>query len=155
MSNTQISPALPSDAPVLTSIAFASKRYWGYPEEWIQRWTADLTFLPEYIRQHFLFKLVLESQIIGCCAIEKTPSGFEITHLWVLPEFIGLGYGKQLLDYSLKTVTPKESLIRVEADPNAAKWYERQGFVVVEQVESWPPGRFLPLMELQYYNKPD
>ncbi len=31
-------------APVLTSIALAAKRSWGYPEDWIREWTPELTF---------------------------------------------------------------------------------------------------------------
>lgn len=39
-------PATPADAAVLTEIAHAAKRHWGYPERWVQLWRAALTITP-------------------------------------------------------------------------------------------------------------
>jgi len=33
----------------LTSISFASKRYWNYPEEYFDVWKKELTITPGYI----------------------------------------------------------------------------------------------------------
>jgi hypothetical protein len=30
--------AKPDDAAVLTDIAFAAKRHWGYPKSWVESW---------------------------------------------------------------------------------------------------------------------
>jgi hypothetical protein len=35
--------AKPEDAANLTGIAFAAKRHWGYPENWIESWRDLLT----------------------------------------------------------------------------------------------------------------
>ena len=36
---------------MLTRIAYASKRYWGYPEEYIELWHEDLTVTPAKVEQ--------------------------------------------------------------------------------------------------------
>ena len=61
---------------------------------------------------------------------------YEILHLWLLPEYIGKGYGKKLL----------RKVIILTADPNAESFYQKQGFRTYSRVESYPKGRFLPMM---------
>lgn len=41
--------ALPAEASILTDIAFAAKRHWGYPEAWIAQWRSALTITPQQI----------------------------------------------------------------------------------------------------------
>jgi len=45
--NLHIRRAVPAEAGLLTEIAHAAKRHWGYPENWIRRWKSDLTITPE------------------------------------------------------------------------------------------------------------
>jgi GNAT superfamily N-acetyltransferase len=140
-------PASPNDASVLTQISFTSKRHWGYPEAWIEQWRETLTVTPDYIRRHAVYKLEKEDRVIGFCSVEKHPDYLEIGHLWLLPGYIGRGFGRFLLDRTLQAVAAPGALIRVEADPNAEAFYRRQGFVQVAQTESYPPGRWLPVLE--------
>jgi hypothetical protein len=48
----QIERANAQDAEKLTEIAFAAKRHWGYPEEWMESWRDALTIKPEFITKH-------------------------------------------------------------------------------------------------------
>lgn len=48
----QIRRALPADADTLTRIAIAAKRHWGYPERWMEIWTPQLTFSPQYFDEN-------------------------------------------------------------------------------------------------------
>jgi len=70
-----------------------------------------------------------------------------VDHLWVRPDRIGKGYGKLLLKESMHKAIPSQSRVVVLADPNAEAFYVRQGFTTIEQVETYPPGRYLPKME--------
>ena len=47
--------ALTSDAEILTELSFASKRYWGYPEAFFDRWAPELTIDGDYIRDNDVF----------------------------------------------------------------------------------------------------
>ena len=145
--------AEPKDCRTLTEIAFAAKRFWGYPEEWISLWQKELTIAPEYVRQHYVFKALDASGAIGgFCALEWSHdrNELEVAHLWVKPMFMRKGIGRALFDFALKNVTSLPlRRITVVADPNAQEFYEKLGFSVVGQVSSTPQGRSLPMMEMQ------
>ena len=97
MSEFHITIASERDRKKLTEIAFRAKRHWKYPEEWIELWSDDLSISAQYIRNHFVFKAIDESQhsIIGFCAIEyhKEDQKLEIAHAWVLPPYMGKNIG--------------------------------------------------------------
>ena len=68
--------------------------------------------------------------------------------LFVLPQFIGKGIGKQLLYDSFKQAKLKEAnRITLLADPNAVPFYIKHGFIIVDKKESSIPNRFLPVMK--------
>lgn len=154
MNGFHITIAGEEDGNKLTEIAFSAKRHWGYPEEWIELWTDELTISAQYIKNHFVFKAIDESQhsIVGFCAIEhhRQEKKLEIAHAWVLPSYIGKNIGSQLINYALKKL---ESLpfnrITVVADPNARGFYEKLGFRFIREIESIPKGRLLPVLEIE------
>lgn len=135
-----------SDADTLSKISIAAKRYWDYPEAWIAAWLPDLLISEAYIRENQVMKVELNREMIGFCAIERERGYYEIGHLWVLPQYIGHGIGKQLLEKSIAKFVPRGAKLKVVADPNAEAFYEKQGFRTTDQVESYPAGRFLPVM---------
>ena len=101
----EILKALPEDHQRLTEISFASKRHWGYPEAWIQLWKDDLTIHPDHFQKFEIFKLVENSIIIGFSALSIRVKEVEVEHLWVVPEKIGKGFGRRLLEFSLAQTT--------------------------------------------------
>ncbi len=143
----KIRKAIPEDLPILNQISVASKRHWQYPEEWIQRWLEDLTLNEGDLQNQEIHVLEVDEKLIGFCGIAEDSEAYEVAHLWVLPEYIGKGYGKKLLNASISNVAIDKKKIRLVADPNAENFYQSQGFKKVEEVESYPEGRFLPVME--------
>lgn len=123
--------------------------HWKYPEEWMEKWRADLILTQEDFSEQSTFKIKNESGvIIGFCSIKEHPNEYEIVHLWIKPAYIGKGYGKHLLNEAIKQVVIlKEKPIVVEAEPNAEIFYSNQGFKTFSKKESYPSGRFLPLMK--------
>lgn len=51
----EIRRAEPEDATTLTEISHTAKRHWGYPEHWIQHWSADLTITTEFITNNEVY----------------------------------------------------------------------------------------------------
>lgn len=136
-----------NDLEALNTISVKSKRYWGYPETWIRKWMDELTLdKVKFSRQNIL---VVEDEgiLVGFASIIETPESYEILHLWILPEFIGKGFGKQLLEKTIEKFVAADKEIIVVADPNAEKFYQSQGFIAFDRVESFPKGRFLPIMK--------
>ena len=142
-------PAERKDLPVLNTISVASKKHWGYPEEWIELWKDDLTISEADFTKFKIYKLVLETKIIGFCAMQESSDQYEIEHLWLLPSYIGQGFGKLLLEETLQRVVQKQKEIIVVADPYAEAFYARRGFRTFAQHPSSPSGRMLPVMRRQ------
>ncbi|EAY26315.1 GNAT family N-acetyltransferase [Microscilla marina] len=143
----QIIKANIDDIPKLNKISIASKKHWGYPDAWIAQWHEALTISPNDLVESIIFKAVLDSEIIGFCALCETPENYEVLHLWLDPAYIGKGYGKTLLTEALARVAVQPKDIIVEADPYAEPFYAKMGFVTIGQVAgTYPPGRVLPLM---------
>ena len=146
MEDIKIVSAQPSDAEELSEISMTAKSYWQYPDEWLLRWKEELTITSDYIEKHHVCTLQSIYQIVGFCALEKYLDYCEIAHLWLRPSFMLKGLGKRLLHHTL-SVVDKGTEVRVVADPHAELFYQKQGFVAYDQVESSPPGRQLPLMK--------
>ena len=138
--------AKPNDINTLNTISIKSKGYWGYPSSWIEHWKNDLTLDEAQLLTQHVLVIEVDSKIIGFSSITENEQTFEILHLWVLPEYIGKGYGKKLLEKIIDSFVNQNKPIIVEADPNAEPFYKSQGFTTFDKVESFPKGRFLPIM---------
>jgi GNAT superfamily N-acetyltransferase len=120
--------AVPDDAAVLTGIAFAAKRHWGYPEKWIENWRETLTVRPQFIADHETHAALFEGRIIGFYALGQREEKLELLHLWVLPEVMGRGIGRTLFAHALRRVRALGFLkLEIESDPNAEAFYRRMG----------------------------
>ena len=150
MSNdARVEKAMPYDLPVLNKISVESKMHWGYPLDWLQNWVETLRITRKFLEQNFVYKISTD-RIIGFCAIVKSQEGYEVVHLWISPKYIGKGYGKKLLLETLQMVITEKSEVFVESDPNSEMFYQSQGFTTFGQKESYPKGRFLPVMKREF-----
>lgn len=136
------------DHSILTNITFESKAFWGYSRDQLKNWKNDLTITAEYITQNHLYKLDLNSETIGFYSFIKiSDDQIILDHLFVLPDFIGKGFGKNLLENFLKRAENLNTKsITLEADPHAETFYKKFGFTTFGVKESSIPGQFLPKM---------
>ena len=149
-SRVDILPATPEDDDALACIAFAAKRYWGYPESWIQHWRDSLTITPEFIRNNAVYTAVSGGE--PCAFYALTSAGGELEHLWVLPAWIGSGVGSLLFEHAMREAARRgASAVAIESDPNAEGFYLRMGaWRVGENVyEIEGPKRKLPLLTVE------
>jgi ribosomal protein S18 acetylase RimI-like enzyme len=87
---------------------------------------------------------------VGFISIDQDEEVYEIEHLWILPKYMGKGFGKMLLNDVVAKVVKPGAYIFVESDPNAENFYISQGFKTFSTRESFPKGRFLPLMKKKF-----
>jgi GNAT superfamily N-acetyltransferase len=148
-----IRDAHPSDAPALTQLAHRAKASWGYPPEWLARWTADLTMTPEYLTAHRAFVAVHEGRPAGVCVLDATAEEATIEHLWVAPEVQGRGIGRALVEQALAQARALGVRhVDVESDPFAEPFYLALGARRIGSVPApmpGDPGRVLPLLEFR------
>lgn len=143
-----IQRAQPTDAPQLTALAMRSKDHWDYGPDQIHAWEEDLTVTPEYIAANGVYQLTQGDNLIGFYAFQpQSETVVKLTFLFVDPQYIGHGHGKRLLEdfWQRMEGTPYQQVV-LDADPNAAPFYQRLGFEVIGQLPSSIEGRFLPIM---------
>jgi GNAT superfamily N-acetyltransferase len=149
----EIVRATPDLAGPLTRIALAAKRYWRYPERWIEIWTPILTFTPEYVAANPTFVAVDSGEPVGFYALVHSSAErrAQLDHLWITPDWIGRGLGRTLFEHAVSTARSLgATAIDIEAEPFAEPFYRHMGArrtgERVGKIEGEP--RVLPLMEL-------
>ncbi|HET7113090.1 MAG TPA: GNAT family N-acetyltransferase [Pyrinomonadaceae bacterium] len=142
--------ALPEEADTLTQIALDAKRHWGYPESWIQHWQEDLTVSPEFIRDNQVYVFERDGGVRGFYALCVSGTKAELEHMWVTPDSIGTGIGKELfLDAMDRAATLEVREIEISADPNAAGFYERMGASQIGESDASIDGQVRKLPRLR------
>jgi GNAT superfamily N-acetyltransferase len=144
--------ASPGEAAVLTRIAHDAKRHWGYPESWIKHWQDDLTISPDLIATNQVFLAEKDDQILGFYALIIRQDKAELDHLWVAPEHIGSGVGKELFIHAMQSAARRSvSEIEILSDPNAEGFYRKMGAhrigETVSEIDGAP--RTLPLLSVK------
>jgi ribosomal protein S18 acetylase RimI-like enzyme len=146
----QIHRAKLEQAEALTQIALAAKRHWAYPERWMELWTPQLTFSPEYLEENESWVAEIDMTPIAFYTLLEKDGSAWLENLWVLPEWIGRGIGKRLFDHAVEVARQRGyKLLQLEADPNAVGFYEKMGMYKIGERRSEVDGqsRILPLME--------
>jgi GNAT superfamily N-acetyltransferase len=157
---THIRRATSGEAEILTQIAHDAKRYWGYPESWVERWKDDLTLTPDFISSNEVYVVEAdsdlaaesESGIAGFYAIAMSGEKAELEHMWVRPERIGSGCGKELMMHALETAAfLNAAALEISADPNAEGFYKRMGATRIGETQSEIEGqpRTLPRLAIE------
>lgn len=141
-----------SDAAELTRIAHEAKRYWGYPERWIELWRDDLTFSPDFIAGNEVFLAEEGGEALGCYGLVAGTPSWTLEHFWIRPAAMGKGLGRRLFEHA-RAVAERAgaSGLEIDADPNAEAFYRHMGAVRVGEVRSEVDGqpRVRPLLHLR------
>ncbi len=143
--------AQPEEAQALSDIARAAKAHWGYDEAQLNSWASELSYSPDYIRDHWMMVAEHSGEkprtLLGVCALEPFGDQLEIAGMWVLPDSIGQGVGKALLKEALFHCREQGvATLRLLSDPHAVGFYEAAGAVLIGHERGSPKGRLLPLM---------
>ena len=150
--NFQILPAKPAQAEILTQIALSAKAHWGYPERWMELWQPQLTFGPGYFEENESWVAEIDQAPVGFYTLLENAENAWIENLFVSPEAMGKGVGRRLFLHALDRSRQRGfENFRLEADPNAAGFYEKMGMKKIgerlSEVEGQP--RILPVMEIR------
>lgn len=148
----QIRRAKEPDAAELTRIAHEAKRYWGYPERWIELWRDDLTFSPEFIAGNEVYVAEDGGEALGCYSLVAGTPHWILEHFWIRPAAMGKGLGRRLFEHARAVAAAAGAdVLEIDADPNAEAFYLRMGAVRIGEVRSEVDGqpRVRPLLHLR------
>jgi GNAT superfamily N-acetyltransferase len=142
--------ALSTDAERLTQLAIASKRHWGYSDEFMILVRAELEISAEQIMNGYCEISHEYGVDTGFILLLETNDFVELEALFISPDFIGTGLGSKLLLRSVDWAKANGyQRMQTTADPNALGFYEKYGFVIIGEIASGSiPGRTLPRLEL-------
>ncbi len=156
-----IRPAKDDENGVLTNISFASKKYWNYPQEYLNVWRTELTVTSDYINTNIVFVAEVDGNVVGYFSIVEVKEdfftgqfmvrkGFWLEHIFILPEFIGQGIGTDLMA-TAKKICAKTNIDRlyIFSDPNAKGFYDKLGAKYINESPSNIEGRTVSLFELE------
>jgi GNAT superfamily N-acetyltransferase len=151
-----IREARAEEAGALSALALRSKAHWGYSAAFMARCQPELTITSHKLRVWEIWVAEERGRVLGFYALGKpqTASGatraVALEMLFVDPPAIGLGYGRALLEHAKATARGLgASLLLIESDPNAARFYRSAGATAVgSQPSGSVPGRSLPLFEI-------
>ena len=124
-----IRKARPEEAATLSTIAMKAKAHWGYPQEQLELWGREfLTVSSEYISDHHVWVACLNSAAVGFSGVRMRDTEAELDHLWILPNYIGQGIGRQLFLYTAKRIqeTGYPEMV-FTSDPHADGFYRKLG----------------------------
>lgn len=145
-----IQKANSNDTIVLTELTKKSKAYWGYSDEQIEIWSKQLTISKAYIEEKEVYKLLIDGHITGYYSyFNEDDSKIRLDNLFILPDFIGKGLGKILMDdFLVRLAHTGTKKVILEAEPNAEGFYAKFGFVKIGEIDTSIKNRYLPIMEL-------
>jgi N-acetylglutamate synthase-like GNAT family acetyltransferase len=143
--------ARPEESSFLTELTIRSKAYWGYDDFFLERARPELEFhASNFLPDFHVYILEAEAETLGFCSlIAVDRNTVELHDLFIEPQHIGKGYGKQLWDYAVNLARSLgfRRLI-LTADPHAAPFYAHQGAVRIgEKASPVLSDRALALME--------
>lgn len=153
-----------NEANALTQLTLASKRYWGYPEEWISIWTDELTISSEYIEKNWVVVAEEKAEVLGYASVfeydtthivkageQMISGGFFLDYLFIHPSHIKKGIGEKLVTIACDWCKERQiKQLHVYSDPYSKGFYEKTGAVYIGEVASSSiSGRTLPF--LTYY----
>jgi GNAT superfamily N-acetyltransferase len=144
--------ARPDELPALSELALRSKAHWGYDDAFLEACRAELTVHGDDLASGVVVVAEVDGTVAGFSRLTG-PDGDgigEADMLFVAPEHIGHGIGHALFTRLRDDAVARGCrALRIEADPNAAAFYAREGAVRVGEVPSASiAGRALPLLDL-------
>ena len=129
--------ATTDDTATLTNIAHDAKRYWGYPDHWIEHWRDELTISNDFVNANDVYVFVNDEEVRGFYALVVRNDKAELEHLWVTPKHIGTGVGKELFLHAMQRAGSRDvSEVQISSDPNAEGFYQKMGAHRIGEIQA-------------------
>ena len=142
--------ATPDEAGGLTALTLASKAHWGYDQDFMDLAAPSLTVTQEYLEANDCWVAEIDGATVGWFSLVPIPDGLLLDNFFVLPAHIGSGVGRLMWDEALSQAEAAGvERVTLEADPNAAGFYERMGARLTGSATAPVTGRQLPVYEVQ------
>lgn len=140
-----------ADSTILSNLAYKSKAYWGYTEDFIQQCKDKdaLTVTKDYLEKNTVYLIENDNKVIAFYSFAINEQ--KLDALFLDPDYIGKGIGKIIWNHLLNKAKELElSEFTIDSDPNAEGFYLKMG---AKNIGSTPstvfPQRSLPLLKVK------
>jgi GNAT superfamily N-acetyltransferase len=133
--------AIPDEASYLNELTERSVLFWGYEPEFLNWEPEAITVTRQFIAGSPVFVLEEAGHIVGYYGLLGGPPEMALDKLFVEPDRIGTGCGKQLWQHAAATARDMgASVLTLASDPNAAAFYRAMGAEWVGEEPTSRPG---------------
>jgi GNAT superfamily N-acetyltransferase len=134
----------------LTALTLASKAHWGYDQDFMELARPGLTITREYLEANQCWVAEIDGAPVGWFSLVSIPDGLLLDNFFLLPDHIGSGVGRLMWKEAVRRAEAAGAgRLTLEADPNAAGFYERMGARRTGSATATDTGRELPVYEIQ------
>ena len=142
--------ARPNELPSLSKLCLRSKAVWGYDDAFMTACQNELTLRPDELQSTHLQVAERDSTVVGLAQVKVTDSDADLLKLFVEPALLRSGVGRLLFEWATARARGLGAVrMIIEADPDAAPFYERMGARYAGFAPSQSiPGRMLPRMQM-------
>jgi GNAT superfamily N-acetyltransferase len=135
----------------LSGLCLRSKAHWGYDDAFMAACRAELTLQPDELETTRLQVAERDRSVVGLAQVRVTGAHADLLKLFIEPALIGAGVGRLLFEWATAKARELGAIrMMIEADPEAAPFYERMGAHRAGFVPSGSiPGRMLPCMLME------
>ncbi len=131
----------------LREIAYAAKAHWGYDPQKVRAWANAGDYSGSLFRAKEVYIAEAEGQIVAWASLVPQRDLCWLDDLWVEPDWIGAGIGRQLFYYAIQRARELGATwMKWEAEPNAIGFYEKMGGRVLGNSPPSAWGRVLQVM---------
>ena len=125
-----IREAMSSEASILSQLAFESKSYWHYDEEYLLAAREHIKITTSDIEQDYVYLYEDDQGPLGFYHFRNSQEEPELIWFFVHPRSIGTGIGKILWTHLLDIVRGLEiKQFIIKSDPNAESFYVKYGAI--------------------------
>lgn len=132
---------------LLSELAYYSESYWGYDNDYMEKFKLYYNVTKEFINENLVFILEKDNSIIGFWGLHHVDNaGWELEYFYIAIQYINKGYGNQLWN-SLIIECKKNQIHNFEfvTSPQAVQFYKKMGAETIGHVESLlEQGRMIP-----------
>ena len=130
---SHVRAARPEEAALLSALAFRSKQYWDYSDEFMENCRQELTYSPEELAQGFAYVAEQKKEIAGFYVLTSIDDEqIELEALFIEPKYIHQGFGRLLMRHAMQQAFDAgyKSMI-IQSDPYAENFYYSAGAVKI------------------------
>ncbi|MBK1690179.1 GNAT family N-acetyltransferase [Rubrivivax gelatinosus] len=136
-----IRDATRSDLAEINAVTLAAKASWGYAQDQLDAWRQSLLTTEQSLDLRPTLVAIEAGAVVGIVQVDPSTTPWELVSCWVKPGHMRRGIGRTLLrEITARVSAAGQSLLHIDADPNAEAFYLALGAQRIGELPAPIPG---------------